>query len=379
MKNEIKFCRLCSVKIKKKRKTYLNLGLSPSQSQNLSKDKKKAKKQIVNLKLYRCDNCNLIQLLNYASNYYRSSIRSPIITQKRKDEIKSIFKFIKKKFIKSKNIIEIGAGRGEYLNLTNKYFKNVLGYEFDSTLIRNKITKNKILKFYPNDKNSNLIKKCDGIYCLNFLEHSINPNKFFQNIVSLLKPSGFLFIEVPNFKHMYDNNIFYDFTLEHLSYFDEKSLSKLFQYNNIEIIYKKFTRNKHNILMLGKKNNKVYDFDHLNKELSKIKIMTNHFLKKIKKNIVIWGACHHTFELLIKTSLKNKVSFLVDSSSNKHGKYAPGTNIKIFNPEKLKVSKTNNILISASSYSDEVLKIVKSKYSFIKNIFILKDNMIKKI
>ena len=260
MKPEIKICRLCSVKIKNKKKNNFNLGLSPSQSQNLSKNKQKAKKQIVNLKLYKCENCNLVQLLNHQSNYYRSSIRSTIVTQKRKEEIRLIFKFIKKKFIKSNNIIEIGAGRGEYLNLTKKYFKKVIGCEYDGDLIRNKITNQNILKFYPNEKNLKLRNKYDGVYCLNFLEHSVNPNKFFQNIISLLKPGGFIFIEVPNFQHMYNNKIFYDFTLEHLSYFDENSLGKLFHYNNIDIIHKNFTRNKHNIFILGKKNNTIYDF-----------------------------------------------------------------------------------------------------------------------
>ena len=377
---DIKNCRLCFSKIFIKKENFLNLGNSPSRSQNLSKDKKIANKQLIKLKLYKCNNCGLLQLTNRHSDYYRSSIRSSIITNNRKLEINSMFSYIKKKFPNNKNVIEIGAGRGEYLNLTRKYFTKVKGYEFDSNLIKNKITKQGLTKFYPDAINKIFKnKKVDGIYCLNFLEHAKNVNQFFRNILSILKPGGFLFIEVPNFKHMYENKIFYDFTIEHLSYFDEKTLANLFYLNDINIIKKNFTRSNHNLSFLGIKNKTSYNFEYFKNENLKIRKTVKKFLNSIKNELVIWGACHHTFELLIKTELKNKVKYLVDSSKNKQNKFAPGTNIKIFNPKKLNSNKPNYILISASSYSDEVLKLVKKKFYFIENVYIVEGNKIKKV
>ena len=179
---DIKNCRLCYSKILLKKGDFLSLGNSPSRSQNLAKDKKVAKKQLVELKLYKCNSCGLVQLLNKHSEYYKSSIRSSIITNNRKKEINSMLSYIKKKFPKSKNIIEIGAGRGEYLNLSSKFFSKVIGFEFDNNLIKNKITKQKLIKFYPDGVNKILKnKKFDGIYCLNFLEHAINVNQFFKH------------------------------------------------------------------------------------------------------------------------------------------------------------------------------------------------------
>ena len=76
---DIKNCRLCYSKILLKKGDFLSLGNSPSRSQNLAKDKKVAKKQLVELKLYKCNSCGLVQLLNKHSEYYKSSIRSSFV------------------------------------------------------------------------------------------------------------------------------------------------------------------------------------------------------------------------------------------------------------------------------------------------------------
>ena len=374
----MKNCRSCQSIINKNKDNFLTLKNSPSIIQNLNKSKIEAKKQKVDLKIYECSNCGLIQLLNNPTKYYKCSIRSPFLTKQRINEINSKFKYIKKKFPNSRSVIEIGAGRGEYLNLAKNYFRDILGTEFSKQLIERKVTNIKIRKFYPLDK-SNLKqnKIYDGLYCLNFLEHSPQPDKFLKKIIEPIKKNGFIYVEVPNIEYMIENKIMYDFTIEHLSYFNKNSLELLFRKNNIKIIRSFINRNGHNICILGKIKK--------NKNLNKINIEIKRFIKNLnnKTNLLkgktaIWGACHHTFEILMRTNLRKKINYIVDSNNEKEFSYSPGSSIKILNPNYLKKSKPQNLIISASSYSNEVMKIVKRKFLFIKKIYLFdKGKLIK--
>ena len=136
----MKNCRSCQSIINKNKDNFLTLKNSPSIIQNLNKSKIEAIKQKVDLKIYECSNCGLIQLLNNPTKYYKCSIRSPFLTKQRINEINSKFKYIKKKFPNSRSVIEIGAGRGEYLNLAKNYFRDILGTEFSKQLIERKVT-----------------------------------------------------------------------------------------------------------------------------------------------------------------------------------------------------------------------------------------------
>jgi len=366
----MKNCRSCQSIINKNKKNFLTLKNSPSIIQNLDNSKIKSKKQKIDLKIYECTNCGLIQLLNNPTKYYKCSIRSPFLTNQRINEINSRFKYIKEKFPNSKSVIEIGAGKGEYLNLAKKYFRDVSGTEFSKELIKRKVTNIKIRKYYPLDKyNIKQNKIYDGLYCLNFLEHCPQPNKFLKRIIEPIKENGFIYVEVPNLDYMIENNIMYDFTIEHLIYFNKNSLESLFKQNNIEIIKISLNRNGHNICVLGKINK--------NEKLKKINYKINKFIKDLnyktsllKGKTVIWGACHHTFEILMRTNLRKKINYIVDSNDEKEFGYSPGSSIKILKPNHLKKSQPQNLIISASSYSNEVLKIVKKKFFFIKKIYL---------
>ena len=82
------------------------------------------------LKIYQCELCGTVQLSNKPVDYYRHTIRSNKITLKgERLRCKQFKKFSEKYNLKNKKVIEIGAGRGEYLSLAKKYMNNVSGLE----------------------------------------------------------------------------------------------------------------------------------------------------------------------------------------------------------------------------------------------------------
>jgi 2-polyprenyl-3-methyl-5-hydroxy-6-metoxy-1,4-benzoquinol methylase len=370
------FCRMCYAEIDiRDRNNFVLLKNSPSIIQNLLKNKKKSLKSKINLKVYKCYNCNLVQLLNKPVYYYKSSIRSPNLSPNRKKEILEQLRYIRRFNHKHSKILEIGCGRGEYLNLISKFFKNSSGFEYDKKLINTKITKLKINKIYPDTLKLNPKKNfVDGIFCFNFLEHAISPTLFLQSVLSYLRPGGFIVIEVPNFEYMFKKKIFYDFTIEHLSYFTKETLKKLVNICNLKIIKMINLRESHTISFYCQKPVDKSNFSSkINSELNSIVINMNKSISKNEK-IVVWGACHQSFDLILKTKLLDKLSYIVDSSVQKQNRLCPGSKIPIYSPNKLFLDKPDHLIICASSYSKEVYNIVKNDFKFIQRISIISNN-----
>jgi 2-polyprenyl-3-methyl-5-hydroxy-6-metoxy-1,4-benzoquinol methylase len=371
-------CRLCFAKINLKNKSnFIVIKNCPSIVQNLLKNKKKSLKAKINLTIYKCYSCDLVQLLNEPLYYYKSSIRSSHITPFRQKEIFKQLKNVRKDYDKNSTILEVGCGRGEYLNLLSKFFNNVFGFEYNKKLINSKITKLKIKKFYPQiiDKNKSPTN-VDGIFCFNFLEHAVSPVLFLQSVLSHLKPNGFIVIEVPNFEHMFKKKIFYDFTIEHLSYFTKKTLTQLVNLCGLKIKKISSFRESHTISFYCQKLvNKSNFSNKINFELFSLVSKINQSITKNEKN-VIWGACHQSFDLILKTKLLENLSYVVDSSDQKQNRFCPGTKIPIYSPSKLLLNIPDHLIICASSYSNEVYEIIKRKYNFIKKISIVSNNKI---
>ena len=84
---------------------------------------------------------------------------------------------------------------------------------------------------------------------------------------------------------------------------------------------------------------------------------------------------YNTLLAIISLSgIASYISYIVDSADFKQNKYTSGTNIIIQSPEQLKTSKPDALIIIAAGYSDEVKKIISNKYSFIKNIAIVRED-----
>jgi SAM-dependent methyltransferase len=101
----------------------------------------------------------------------------------------------------------------------------------------------------------------DLIVCTDVLEHVIDLNKVIKNILSVLKPGGFLFVRVPYREdlswYLSDEN---KYELVHLRNFDENSLkiifTKIFKLEFIDLSYSGYTsgplKSYYNIVFLKK-------------------------------------------------------------------------------------------------------------------------------
>lgn len=136
----------------------------------------------------------------------------------------------------SKNILDVGAGTGDFLKVCQNNSWNVFGVEPDLGA-RNIASKKEITLQEDLSKIEN--KKFDVITLWHVLEHVENLEEYISTLNNLLSDNGRLIIAVPNYKS-YDANYYKQFWAafdvpRHLWHFSQTSISKLFSKENMII------------------------------------------------------------------------------------------------------------------------------------------------
>ncbi|MDD7915553.1 class I SAM-dependent methyltransferase [Polaribacter ponticola] len=131
--------------------------------------------------------------------------------------------------IPEKNILDVGAGTGDFLKVCKDNSWNVYGVEPDLGA-RNIASKKGIILLEDLSKIKN--KQFDIITLWHVLEHVENLEEYISTLKSLLTKDGKLIIAVPNYKS-YDAKYYKEFWAafdvpRHLWHFSQTSISKLF-------------------------------------------------------------------------------------------------------------------------------------------------------
>lgn len=140
----------------------------------------------------------------------------------------------------SKNLLDIGCGTGDFLEVALTDNWNITGIEPNRKAreIANSKTNNSVFNI---EQLENLeTKSFDVITLWHVLEHLPNLEMHITLLKSLLKPDGTIVVAVPNFKS-YDANYYKNFWAaydvpRHLWHFSKKSISELFKKVNIKLV-----------------------------------------------------------------------------------------------------------------------------------------------
>ena len=135
-----------------------------------------------------------------------------------------------------KNILDIGAGTGDFLKVCKVNLWNVFGIEPDMEA-RNIAAKKGVL--LHKDVSHFTDKKFEIITLWHVLEHVENLEEYISTLEKLLSKNGTLIVAVPNYKS-YDAKYYSKFWAafdvpRHLWHFSETSISKLFAPVNLTV------------------------------------------------------------------------------------------------------------------------------------------------
>lgn len=183
--------------------------------------------------LVKCKNCGFVfskkipssdELKKFYDGYGQYEYVSPITINRYKEILLYL-----EKYRSTNNILDIGCGTGIFLEEAKKLGWNVFGTEYGDDKIKQCTQKGISMNQGILDKN-NYKDKFDIITSFEVIEHINNPKNELENISSLLRKGGIIYLTTPNFNSIsrrYLKNkwqqIFYP---EHLSYYTVKTISK---------------------------------------------------------------------------------------------------------------------------------------------------------
>ena len=367
-------CRVCSgVFFKKPLLVYKNM---PAISQFLPKEEDFADDKCIDLTVVQCSKCGLLQLDNDPVYYFKDVIRSGSVSEEvKKFRSRQFQEFVDEYQLKGKKIIEIGCGRGEYLDLMNKTGALSFGLEHRKESVEECREKGLTVMhgFLDNLEKQIDNSPFDAFYMCNVLEHFDEPNKVLQVVAFNLKDSGIGIVEVPNTDLLLEASCFYKFTLEHLLNFTQETLEFTLRLNGFEVISCKPIRGGSPLSAIVRKRKKL-DISEFDKNQKQLYLTINEFITQFEiGEVAIWGAGHHTFGLLAVLNLGDKIKYIVDSAPFKQGRYSPKTHVPIVAPETLKTDPVKGVIVLAGSYSREITDILlrdfgnKIKVSILRN------------
>jgi len=363
-----KRCKVCGGLLFEK--PILVLNNMPKGAQSFLKKEELSIDRGVDLELYQCSCCGLIQLTREPVPYYKEVIRAVAFSEEMKTFRRHQFKeFLEKYGLVGKKILEVGCGKGEFMEIMKECGADVYGIEYGEENVRECLKKGlKVERDFISSENYKVENApFDGFYILNFLEHIPYPVEFLRGIAFNLKDGGIGLVEVPNFEMCLKNKIITDFIPDHIFYFTLDTLELVLKMSGFKMIEKRFIYQDKSVISVVVKKREKIDLTEWKKNINDLRNSLENFLKKYKKEeVMVWGAGHQALAILSLTGISSKIRGVVDSAPFKQGKFTPVSHLPIYSPEVLNKFQIKAVIVMVGPYSSEVVKILKTCYKKIK-------------
>ena len=329
--------------------------------------------------VYACKNCGMVYAGDFKSSmpldkYYekmsRYTEKSFILSSQTKAFYEREAEFLSKYISKQAAVLDIGCAFGGLLNILREMgFKNVAGLEI-STQNVSYAREELGLDVYQGGLGMNCIlnNKYDVVILSGVLEHLFNIHDCIKEIKEYLKSDGKLFIIVPDLDDFANHDDLYqEFSVEHINYFSITSLKQLFALHDIRLLQSEcdgipfygLAGNLFSLWQIGKDNiSSDISFASLERYLDNCKKLAkrvkNKFLKfDMKNGFYIWCAGTQTAMLYqLNCFAPEAVKGIFDSNKNYTGEMIYGH--EVMQPSELLRMPDRPILI-ASQYAQEAI------------------------
>lgn len=325
-----------------------------------------------------CHNCGMVfnsqfesRFLEYGEQYNNKQSASEYFRIYLNETVDLL---VHKYGIFNKNILDVGCGNGEFLELLSMKSHSI-GTGFDPSYIGPNHTSNaRFVSDYLSEKYAPI--KADVFILRHVLEHVDNPNQFLSTIIQYLDVGTDckIIIEVPDFNWIANHGIYWDVFYEHVNYFSKHSLRNLLESIGLDVIdiFNQFG-GQYMIAIAS------FHPDRINKKEVKITYTVNEsIINQFKRNIefknkeiehifnqigeeslfTIWGAAAKgiTFLNCLNKDIQHRIPFVIDMNETKQGKYCAGTGHKIMPPTILKHEGggIKDIIIMNPNYLHEI-------------------------
>jgi hypothetical protein len=342
------------------------------------------------IKLGFCSQCGFIsnvsydpKLTEYSSRYEPTQGFSQTFNEFHKNLADRL---IKRYDLHNKKIIEIGCGKGEFLNLLCSMGKNK-GVGFDPAYEEGRLDTNntqdiQFIKDFYSEKYANY--HGDFLCCKMTLEHIYETNEFVTMVRSSLSDTSemMVFFQVPETLRILRDCAFEDIYYEHCSYFTPGSLGRLFRRCGFEILNIKTEYDNQYITIESKpKRNTSSQLFPSEEDLETLRDYVVSFPKRCQGKFkwwkdklqelrfnsiktVLWGSGSKGVSFLTSLNVGEQIEYVVDINPYRQGHFMSGTGQKIVSPKFLKDYKPGVIIVMNSVYCNEIKQILSQMELF---------------
>ena len=370
-------CRLCHCELFPE--PIMQLNGMPKAAQYYPTKEEFVEDKGINLEIFQCSACGLVQLNIGPVEYYKEVITAASFSEKtRLSRLQQMQGFVEKFELHGKKVIEVGSGKGNMLEILEEAGLKSFGIEAssESVAIGQSAGRNMINGFL---EDIDIISDgpFDAFVSLNYLEHLPGPGEIIQSIYRNTTSNAVGYVTVPNLDYLLKAKCFYEFVADHLSYFTQSTLRYTFEKNGFDVL-ECYTINEDNDIAAIVKKKEILD---ISEQFSEVKELIRNLqqivagYKSQNKKVAVWGAGHRTLALLALSKLDN-IQYVVDSAKFKQGRFTPVLHLNIVSPEHLKEEHVDLVIVMVPGlYPGEVLKTLKQMNVGV-DIAILRGNQI---
>ncbi len=328
------------------------------------------------LDVCQCSSCGLIQLNSLPVHYYKEVVRAAAFSpEMRGHRLQQFKRFAEDYNLINKKVFEVGCGKGEYLSVIAEAGMQAHGFEYSAESVLSCLQQG--LVAFEDFIEEPIQEIADAPYAaffmLSFLEHVPDPVRTLRGIANNLEEDGLGLIEVPNFDMIVKNGLFSEFIADHLFYFTEKTFSHVLNTSGFEVIDCRSSWYDYLLTAIVRKRRSI-NLDYFIDFEKKIGSEIHQFLRRFKRReVAAWGAGHQALAVINLVGIGQNLRYVIDSATFKQGKFTPGSHVPIVEPDRLRIDPVKAIIVMAGSYSDEVSRIIKDKYTSDISIAILRD------
>lgn len=259
------------------------------------------------------------------------------------------------------NLIEVGCGKGLFLEILQKKGFEIIGfdptYEGSNTSIER--------KYFTCDTGIN----AKGLILRHVLEHIQNPIDFLFQLKNANNGSGKIYIEVPCFDWICERKAWFDIFYEHVNYFRLSDFYRLFDnvFSSGHLFGGQYIYVVADLSTLRVPERSNSDCVRL--PLDFTKSLTRYLVIKSEGKVGIWGgASKGVIFSLLMSRYGNPVDFVFDINPAKQGKYLPATGLKVESPQKIfdLLAKESLLYVMNSNYLEEIKEMSQHSYNYLR-------------
>jgi len=335
-----------------------------------------------NLRISFCERCAFIfnaafdgRLLDYSPAYEDQQSFSATFNRFANSLAREL---VERYDLRSKNLIEIGCGKGDFLALLCTLGENT-GIGIDPTAVPERLdgavaARVRFLNEFYSDHHAQL--PADFLCCRHTLEHIPNVAEFLRTVRTSLegKPQIPVFFELPDVTRVLAEAAYWDMYYEHCSYFDTGSLARLFRSTGFDVVDLRRGFDDQYLLLdiVPRSGRNVAAPLAIETTVDRTRALVDAFAERIAdvlqgwrlhfalarergEKIAIWGSGSKCVAFLTTLRLDPDHDIIVtDINPHRHGKFIPGVGMEIVPPDALRAFRPDEVVVMNPIYRAEI-------------------------